>query len=374
MSKGTNRLDAVIKQNELLQEQNELLREQNELLRKAPAPKDDYEIFIDDIEHDEMRSGFLVTSGRKKMWNVQLNMLKEFDRICNKYGIRWFVFYGSLLGAARHKGFVPWDDDIDVMLLRPDFEKFRRVAPLEVKYPYFFDAWTDYRLETEKNFSVTGEENFQLVTTQQEENMAGWWPFWPLLKLRDMRTSMIQWPDRRHIKQGMWLDIFPFDPAPPLSDDRQRTIFALARELLLAAALPKSFRKQLAANKKTLHKPEFLQKLLGTTHYRRTRYFETFMFKNFYKSERIAEFRDLILKPRPDRPNVTYDAKDFEKTVWLPFEKAKVPVPAGYENCLTQNYGDWHKIVVSNIHSMEFSCDISSEEYFKTAMQFVPRQ
>ena len=374
MGKNSNKLDEALRQNQLLREQNELLREQNELLRQAAPSANDYEIFVDNLDRDEIRNGFLVTSSRKKMWNVQLNMLKEFARICKKYDIRWFVFYGSMLGAARHKGFVPWDDDIDVMLLRPDFEKFRQVAPLEVKYPYYFDAWSDYRLETEKNLCVPGEEAFQLVTLQHEETMAGWWPFWPLLKLRDMRTSMIQWPERRHVKQGMWMDIFPFDPAPPFDDDRQQTIYAMAKEALLAAALPKVLQRQLDAGNQTLHKREFLQKLLDTTHHNRTRYFETFMFKNFHESERIAEFRDYVLRPRPDRPNVTYAMKDFEETIWLPFEKTEVPVPAGYENCLDANYGDWHKIVVSNIHTLEFSCDISSEEYFKTALRFVPRQ
>lgn len=376
MGKGTTRLDAITQQNELLKEQNELLREQNELLKKSSAQskEDEREIFIENIDRDEMRNGFLVTSNRKKMWNVQLNMLKEFARICKKHGIRWFVFYGTLLGAARHKGFVPWDDDIDVMLLRPDFEKFRQVAPREIKYPYFFDAWSDYRLESEKNISAPNEENFQFVKLLQEEKLPGWWPFWPLLKMRDMRTSMIQWPERRHVKQGMWMDIFPFDPAPPFADNKQQTIYTLATELLFTAALPKVLQKQLNAGKKTLHKREFLQKLLSSTHYNRTRYFETFMAKNFYESERIAEFRDLILKPRPNRLNVTYAAKDFEQIVWLPFEKTEVPVPVGYENCLDANYGDWHKIVVNNIHSLKFSCDISSEEYFQTAVQLTSQQ
>lgn len=368
MSKNSNKLDEL----RLLHEQNKLLREQNELLRQAAPSTDEREIFIDDIDRDEIRNGFIVTSARKKMWNVQLNMLKEFARICKKHSIRWFVFYGSLLGAARHKGFVPWDDDIDVMLLRPDFEKFRQVAQFEVKYPYFLDTWTNYRLESEKHLCAPGEENFQLVKLQREKDWSGWWPFWPLMKLRDCRTSMIQWPGAAHVKQGMWMDIFPFDPAPPFADDRHKMIFAMARELLLAAALPKTLQQRLDDGSKTLHKREFLQKLLDSTHGKRARYFETFWAKNFYESERIAEFRDYVLRPRPDRPNVTYAAKDFAQTVWLPFEKTEVPVPVGYENCLDSNYGDWHKIVFSNIHTVEFSCDVSSEEYFR--QRLVPRK
>ena len=69
MGKGANRLEVIVQQNELLKEQNALLREQNELLRQSSSNSrsNDYEIFIENIDRDEMRSGFLVTSHRKKL-------------------------------------------------------------------------------------------------------------------------------------------------------------------------------------------------------------------------------------------------------------------------------------------------------------------
>ena len=74
-------------------------------------PRDnERKIFIENIEHDEMRDGFLVTSNRKKLWNVQIGLINEVARICKKHDIRWFAIGGTLLGAARHKGFIPWDD------------------------------------------------------------------------------------------------------------------------------------------------------------------------------------------------------------------------------------------------------------------------
>lgn len=56
---------------------------------------------------DEIRNGFLVTTDRKKIWSVELDLLMEFDRVCNKYGLMYFANGGTLLGAARHKGFIP---------------------------------------------------------------------------------------------------------------------------------------------------------------------------------------------------------------------------------------------------------------------------
>ena len=85
------------------------------------------EEYIRDLYHDELRDGFLVTFDRKKVWNVELNLVREFDRICKKYGLTYFMSYGTLLGAVRHQGFIPWDDDIDLMMPRPDYDRLKKV-------------------------------------------------------------------------------------------------------------------------------------------------------------------------------------------------------------------------------------------------------
>lgn len=361
MGKGAGKLELIAQQNELLRQQNDLLREQNELLRQA-AIRDEREVFVEDINRDEMRSGFLVTSHRKKLWNVQIGLINEFARICKKHNLRWFAFFGTLLGAVRHKGFVPWDDDVDVMMLRPDFEKFKRVAPAEINPPYFLDAWFNYRLESEQDKIPQGEENLQLVTAEQERNAAGWYPFWPMIKIRDSRTSMIQWSERRHVNQGIWIDIFPFDPAPPFSEEQRAINYGVARDLFLATALPNSMRQSLEQGKKTLLNRQSLEKFLELTHRERALQFENFMLKNYFHAERIGEFRALALRLRQP---VTYSMTDFEQTIYLPFEKIELPAPVGYENVLTAYYGDWREIKRYNTHVTDFSTDISYDDYFK---------
>ena len=80
----------------------------------------------------EYREGFFVEEKMKRAWAAEMEVLKEIDRICNAHGIQYFADSGTLLGAVRHKGFIPWDDDIDIAMKREDYQKFLEVAPKEL--------------------------------------------------------------------------------------------------------------------------------------------------------------------------------------------------------------------------------------------------
>ena len=114
---------------------------------------------------------------------VQLKMLEEIDRICKKHDIKYSLFAGSALGAIRHKGFIPWDDDLDIVMMRPEYERFLAAAQKELNESYYL----------QKEFS---------------EN-------WPLQfsKLRKNNTAFIERyiPKMDGIHMGVYVDIFPCD-------------------------------------------------------------------------------------------------------------------------------------------------------------------
>lgn len=100
--------------------------------------------FEDAYFDGEFREGFYVYPIMKRAWAVQLKILSEIDIICRKHNIKYFAEWGTLLGAVRHKGFIPWDDDLDVAMLRGDFQRFLHYARKELPEPYLlFDVSSD---------------------------------------------------------------------------------------------------------------------------------------------------------------------------------------------------------------------------------------
>lgn len=90
---------------------------------------------------EENRDGYIVSALMKKVWAVELDLLSELDRVCKKYNIKYYAAFGTLLGAVRNKGFIPWDDDIDVCMLRDDYAKFKEVAKNEFGGKYYYQDW-----------------------------------------------------------------------------------------------------------------------------------------------------------------------------------------------------------------------------------------
>ena len=142
-------------------------------------------VLPDGFLNEEVRCGYTVTKQMKEVWAVELDMLEKLLSVCKKHDIKIFASGGTMLGAVRHQGFIPWDDDIDMMMFRDDYEKLCKVAQEEFEYPYFFQTeYTDVG-------SLRGHA-----------------------QLRNSATTGILAGERNQkysFNQGIFLDIFPLD-------------------------------------------------------------------------------------------------------------------------------------------------------------------
>ena len=124
----------------------------------------------------------------KPIWAALMEMYDVFSKICEKHNLRYYVYWGTLLGAIRHKDFIPWDDDFDVVMPREDYEKLIEVAPKELPEHLQFLSWkTNPEFYYVFNKIKHKDENF--VETLREQS-----------KLK--------------LSTGLYLDIFPLDGAP----------------------------------------------------------------------------------------------------------------------------------------------------------------
>lgn len=366
VEENKNLTDLILKQNKLLEQQSKLIKqlmaERTHSVKGLLLPGE--KIFVENLFRDEIRDGFLVTAHRKRLWNIELNLIAEFDRICKKHNLRWFAICGTLLGAVRHKGFIPWDDDIDLGMLRPDYEKLKAIIKSEVPEYCFVDAWHDYKLEEEDPNILQDKSCLQVVKREQRQGGSIWWPFWPIMKIKDSRTAFIQYLDRPHVHQGMWIDIFPIDPVPPFSNIQNKIAFEVERELLFAIALPKVVRDALKENPPAVVlSVDEMEQFLKLSHTEKVLAFEKFALKNFFHSEFIGEVRDFSLI---DRRNRVFKFETFEQTVYLPFEKTELPCPAGYNDYLIALYGEWRKPDVYKPHAKIYSADFSYKDFFNS--------
>lgn len=139
-----------------------------------------------------MANQFLTTYNESVLRRCQLkqvSILQEIDRICRKHSISYWLDGGTLLGAVRHRGFIPWDDDIDIAMTLPDMQRFVEIAPAELPSHLF------------------------LQTPQNEPTKE------PIVKVRDLNSFYVEGTDNfdADYEKGLFVDIFPFIPYPGVS-------------------------------------------------------------------------------------------------------------------------------------------------------------
>lgn len=253
----------------------------------------------------EIRSGYEVSEKMKKVWAVQLDLLDYFDNLCRKHDLRYYVDYGTLLGAVRHHGFIPWDDDIDVVMFRDDYEKLKAVAQDAIKFPFFFqNSYTDRMI-------------------------------WAFSKLRDGRTTAIEFPDiSPEFHQGIFIDIFPLDDVPD-NINMKPIVGEMQKEIWLSIVNPEGIKEAVECGNRLALDTDIVMGLLQMNVQERMKMFEDFNAARCGTSSRVGFITDEFMSV----PSV--EREWYRDTACLSFEGRMVPAPAEYDKVLKCRYGDY---------------------------------
>ena len=236
---------------------------------------------------------------------IELNILKEFHAFCEENGIRYFISHGTLLGTIRYKGFIPWDDDIDVLVPREDYDRLIRI----------YKDSEQYRL-----FSFEKDERF----------------LFPYAKLCDMTTRKIETGDDDGLKLGLDMDIFPLDA---WDNDKKRAFREVKRQR----------RAMFHLNLSKLNKPDSIHplkrlikgilmifsKMVGSKYYVRRLIKEAR--RHSYEGSAYLGGKAWNVYGKRD----VLPAEVFDHPIKVEFEGCTFWAPVGYDTFLTSLYGDY---------------------------------
>lgn len=236
---------------------------------------------------------------------VELDILKEFSRVAKREGLTWFAMFGTLLGAVRHKGFIPWDDDIDIALPRKEYDRL---------------------LGSQHWFS----EPYFLQTPQNDPAAA---PRFIRLRRSDTTVLLSNFPNgfTRGGHMGAYIDILPLDDMPngDAAKRVQETALKMHIQMYASAALDEC---------KGAEIPEFKEEfcygaggISGQYDFIADRY-ERFCSK--YSNELYYSIPVLM----GEKGKRVYDKKWFSDSIEMDFEDLKIPVPIGYKETLIASY------------------------------------
>ena len=258
-----------------------------------------------------------VTAVQQPRWNAIItDVLRAYIEICKAHRLTYFCCGGTAIGAIRHQGMIPWDDDIDVFMPRPDYDRFIEIA------------------------STTNLGDYELVTPFNKDD----YPLY-FAKLCQRHTTLQEEADTPCV-YGLYIDIFPIDGAPDSYDEARRMErqFTKTKNKLEAISTHNTFTEYIALLAQPKEWGRFVRKTIG------------FLCRKAYRRRLLSQMHDIMY--RYDYANATlvavycgsYGPKEVFPKAWIdgsvtfPYEGLEVSLPIGYDNYLRQYYGDYMQL------------------------------
>lgn len=296
-------------------------------------------IFPREYFDDEIREGFYVSGLMKRMWAAQLEVYLDVVKVCQKHKIRWFADYGTLLGAVRHGGYIPWDDDFDICMLRDDYMRFIEVVEAELPDNYVI-----------RNCHTTKEDFLTRIDNS---------------KVPCFDDDFLEKYHNCFLISG--IDVFPLDYMAPEGKEEE------AHKYLLQAIL--AFRECLkddAIDDAQLESMFVqLEQLSGMKLDRK----QSLMLQVYQAAEAVCAVygpkkatRVMLAAIWASNGGKTYPLSCFKNSVNMSFEGIEIPVSAEYDTMLQIEYRNYMNIIKGGA-SHEYPCFREQEE---ACMELIP--
>ncbi len=234
----------------------------------------------------------------QKLKELEMEILDHFADFCQRHKLKYFLTYGSLLGAVRHKGFIPWDDDLDVLMLPDDYQKFLELYPKEEHKRYILQ-----NIDTEKYYHTI------------------------FTKIRMDNTCMVE-KEWQYIKihKGINIDVFPLFPYPDNKKDAKKLMFNLKLAQVLAS---KNNKTNKLVNKILFGTLRIIPRRI-TNKWISKIVKKALNYPKEYHYYRSDELHDPLMKK-----------EWYAKSLTVPYEDRKYTIPKEYDKILTTMYGDY---------------------------------
>lgn len=275
--------------------------------------------FAEEFFKREIRDGFEIDEMMKRAWAAQMEVLLVIDDVCRRNGIQYFAYGGTLLGAVRHQGFVPWDDDIDICMKRDAYDKLIKILPKEL--PYGFVVAGMYA-DGERLQNAAYVPHLRVIADET------------LWNFNDYMKRFHGFPYQR-----VGIDIFSFDAIP--KDEKQ----ANWQKDIIRYGIP------LLRDWEIFEKQQKLEEVIqgfeqlsgmqvprgvGSQNWIWRMLDAVSSLCNIADAEELTKYNVWIT-----REGFRFKKEWFEEVMYLPFEGIEMPVPVKYDAFLSVLYGDY---------------------------------
>ena len=270
-----------------------------------------------DLE-DEVQDGYYVDSMMKCCWAAQMEVLQIIDSICEKYHIKYFAEWGTMLGAVRHQGIIPWDDDVDITMKRPDYNKFLKVVEQELPDGYHVMNYRNDDDYWDVMARVVNSEHISL-----DDNFLDKYLYFPF---------------------SCGIDIFPMDFLPTNKGEAEM----LKNLVDDVKGVADSYGEGLLTEEELQQALDYLEIICNMKIERegdiRARLYDIVV--SLYAIYQEEESEEIALMPLwLEYGTHAYPKEYFKDVVRMPFEQTTIPVSAVYDAMLKKKYGDYMKMV-----------------------------